>query len=188
MNVFFIMDQKSFLHSAVLVFMSIYPGHAQRHRPHSELVMQFEKKIHLCFLRKKKHLCFLQKKNMFFMRKNKIRKKRVFFCITTLNPHIAGVTSVLALVDNPNIDYCWAVMRSGVDDCFCSFSTPLPNCNHKYNKLKLKSSWATYPIINAKSQACDTANEHALTCTRETCSCSQTAVQRNQWRWSIHII
>ena len=25
--------------------------------------------------------------------------------------------------------------------------------------------------------ACDTANEHALTCTRETCSCSQTAVQ-----------
>ena len=30
---------------------------------------------------------------------------------------------------------------------------------------------------NAKSLACDTENEHALTCTRETCSCSQTAVQ-----------
>ena len=30
---------------------------------------------------------------------------------------------------------------------------------------------------NAKSLACDTANEHALTCTGETCSCSQTAVQ-----------
>ena len=35
---------------------------------------------------------------------------------------------------------------------------------------------------NAKSLACDTANEHALTCTRETCSCSQTVVQWNQWR------
>ena len=35
---------------------------------------------------------------------------------------------------------------------------------------------------NAKSLACDTANEHALTCTRETCSCSQTAAQWNQWR------
>ena len=48
--------------------------------------------------------------------------------------------------------------------------------------LKLKSSQATYPTSNAKSLACDTANEHALTCTRETCSCSQTAVQWNQWR------
>ena len=26
---------------------------------------------------------------------------------------------------------------------------------------------------NAKSLACDTGDEHALTCTRETCSCSQ---------------
>ena len=52
--------------------------------------------------------------------------------------------------------------------------------------LKLKSSEATYPTSNAKSLACDTANEHTLTCTRETCSCSQTAVQWNQWRWSIH--
>ena len=34
--------------------------------------------------------------------------------------------------------------------------------------------------------ACDTANKHALTCTWETCSCSQTAVQWNQWRWSAH--
>ena len=48
--------------------------------------------------------------------------------------------------------------------------------------IKLKSSKATYPTSNAKSLACDTANEHALTCTRETCSCSQTAVQWNQWR------
>ena len=46
-------------------------------------------------------------------------------------------------------------------------------------KVKFK---ATYPTSNAKSLACDTANEHALTCTRETCSCSQTAVQWNQWR------
>ena len=45
-----------------------------------------------------------------------------------------------------------------------------------------KSSQATYPTSNAKSLACDTANEHALTCTRETCSCSLTAVQWNQWR------
>ena len=51
----------------------------------------------------------------------------------------------------------------------------------------LKFSQATYPTSNAKSLACDTANEHALTCTRETCSCSQTAVQWNQWRWSIHM-
>ena len=28
--------------------------------------------------------------------------------------------------------------------------------------------------------------EIKLKCTRETCSCSQTAVQWNQWRWSIH--
>ena len=35
---------------------------------------------------------------------------------------------------------------------------------------------------NAKSLAFDTANENALTCTRETCSCSQTPVQWNQWR------
>ena len=48
--------------------------------------------------------------------------------------------------------------------------------------LKLKSSYATYPTSNVKSLACDTANEHALTCTRETCSCSQTAVQWNQSR------
>ena len=40
--------------------------------------------------------------------------------------------------------------------------------------LKLKSSLATYPTSNAKSLACDTAMEHALTCTRETCSCSHT--------------
>ena len=38
------------------------------------------------------------------------------------------------------------------------------------------------PTINAKSLACDTENEHALTCTRETCSCSQKSVQWNQWR------
>ena len=55
-----------------------------------------------------------------------------------------------------------------------------------YLILKLKSSEATYPTSNAKSLACDTANEHALTCTREKCSCSQTAVQWNQWRWSVH--
>ena len=45
--------------------------------------------------------------------------------------------------------------------------------------LKLKSSQATYPTqvtSNAKSLSCDTVNEHALTSTRETCSCSQTAV------------
>ena len=53
-----------------------------------------------------------------------------------------------------------------------------------YRYRALKSSWATYPISNAaaKSLACDTANEHAITCTRETCSCSETAVQWNQWR------
>ena len=44
--------------------------------------------------------------------------------------------------------------------------------------LNLKSSYATYLTSNAKSLACDTANEHALTCTREACSCSQTAVQK----------
>ena len=44
-------------------------------------------------------------------------------------------------------------------------------------KVKVKSSWATYPTSDAKSLTCDTANEHALTCTKETCSCSQTAVQ-----------
>ena len=33
----------------------------------------------------------------------------------------------------------------------------------------------------AKSLVCDKANEHALTCTREACSCSQTAVQWNQY-------
>ena len=53
--------------------------------------------------------------------------------------------------------------------------------------INLKSSLAAYPTSNAKSLACDTANEDALTCTRETCSCSQTAVQWNQWRWSIHM-
>ena len=50
-----------------------------------------------------------------------------------------------------------------------------------------ESVQATYPTSNAKSLACDTANEHALTFTRETCSCSQTAVQWNQWHWSIHL-
>ena len=54
-------------------------------------------------------------------------------------------------------------------------------------KIYIKVLLATYPTTNAKSLACDTANEHALTCTRETCSCSQTAVQWNQWRWSIHM-
>ena len=46
----------------------------------------------------------------------------------------------------------------------------------------LKSSYvmlimlkATYPFSNTKLLACDTANEHALTCIRET------------WRLSIHI-
>ena len=33
-------------------------------------------------------------------------------------------------------------------------------------------SYATYPTSNAKSLACDTANEHALTCTRESYSYS----------------
>ena len=49
----------------------------------------------------------------------------------------------------------------------------------KLHKLKkLKSFYkATYPTSEAKSLAYDTANEHALTCTRETCSCSQKAVQ-----------
>ena len=51
-------------------------------------------------------------------------------------------------------------------------------------KLKLKSSQATNPTSNVKSLACDTANEHALTCTREARNCSQTAVQWNQWRWN----
>ena len=54
------------------------------------------------------------------------------------------------------------------------------------NVKKLKSSYASYSTSNAKSLACDTANEHALTCTRETCSCSQTAEQWNQCRRSIH--
>ena len=49
---------------------------------------------------------------------------------------------------------------------------------------KLKSSYTTYPTSNAKSLTCDTANEHALTCSKETCS--QTAVQWNQWQLSIH--
>ena len=39
---------------------------------------------------------------------------------------------------------------------------------------------------NVKSLVCDTANEHALTCTRETCSCCQTSVQWNKWQWSIY--
>ena len=52
----------------------------------------------------------------------------------------------------------------------------------KSHAIELKSFYATYPTSNAKSLACDTANEHALTCTRETCSCSQTTVQWNQWR------
>ena len=34
-----------------------------------------------------------------------------------------------------------------------------------FNSVKLKSSQATYPTSNAKSLACDTANEYALTCT-----------------------
>ena len=45
----------------------------------------------------------------------------------------------------------------------------------------LKSSLATCLTGNAKSLACDTANEHALTCNRETCSCNLSAVQWNQW-------
>ena len=48
-------------------------------------------------------------------------------------------------------------------------------------------SRATYPNNNVESLACDTVNEHALACTREACSCSQTTVQWNQWRWSIHM-
>ena len=32
----------------------------------------------------------------------------------------------------------------------------------------------------------NTANGHEPTCTRKTCSCSQTAVQWNQWRLSVH--
>ena len=40
---------------------------------------------------------------------------------------------------------------------------------------------------NTKSLACDTANERTLTCTSDTCSYSQKAVQWNKWRWSIHI-
>ena len=51
----------------------------------------------------------------------------------------------------------------------------------KYKPIKVLLGYI-YPTSNAKSLACDTANEHALTCTRETCSCSQTAVQWNQWR------
>ena len=35
-------------------------------------------------------------------------------------------------------------------------------------KLSVKSSYERYSTINAKSLACDTANEHALTCSRET--------------------
>ena len=55
------------------------------------------------------------------------------------------------------------------------------------NKVTVLLGHCTYPTINAKSLACDTANEHALTCTREACtreacSCSQTAAQWNQWR------
>ena len=50
----------------------------------------------------------------------------------------------------------------------------------KLNFLSLL--YFTYPTSNAKSLASDTPNEHALTCTRETCSCSQTAVQWNQWQ------
>ena len=50
-------------------------------------------------------------------------------------------------------------------------------------KLKVKVLLGYIPkYSNAKSLAFDTANEHALTCTREACSCSQTAVQWNQWR------
>ena len=54
--------------------------------------------------------------------------------------------------------------------------------SYRSSQLMLRSSSDIYPTNNAKSLACDTANEHALTCTRETCSCSQTAVQWNQWR------
>ena len=46
-----------------------------------------------------------------------------------------------------------------------SHGTALP----KFCLLKLKSSKTTYPTSNEKSLACDTANEHALTCTREAC-------------------
>ena len=47
---------------------------------------------------------------------------------------------------------------------------------HVIHKLKV-----IYPTINDKSLACDPVNEHALTCTRETCSCSQSPVQWNKW-------
>ena len=47
----------------------------------------------------------------------------------------------------------------------------------KSHKAGVEVLLGYYPTSNAKSLACDTANEHALTCTRETCSCSQTAVQ-----------
>ena len=54
----------------------------------------------------------------------------------------------------------------------------------KVLKLELKKSYAICPTSNAKSLACDTTNEYALTYTREPFSCSQTAVQWNQL--SIH--
>ena len=42
--------------------------------------------------------------------------------------------------------------------------------------LKVKVLLGYIPTSNAKSLACDTANEHALTCTREACSCSSILV------------
>ena len=47
------------------------------------------------------------------------------------------------------------------------------NCKSSHS---LKYSQATYQTSNAKSLACATVNEHALICTRDKCSCSQTAV------------
>ena len=44
-------------------------------------------------------------------------------------------------------------------------------------KVKVLLGYIPNYYCNAKSLACDTENEHALTCTRETYSCSQTAVQ-----------
>ena len=39
----------------------------------------------------------------------------------------------------------------------------------------------TQLVTSNHSLPCDTVNENSLTCTREICSCSQTAVQWNQW-------
>ena len=44
--------------------------------------------------------------------------------------------------------------------------------------VKVKLLLSYIPTSNAKSLACDIDNEHELACNRETCICSQTAVQR----------